>query len=403
VTPIEELVRQALAETPAAVTTTDPLASLDRRVRRARRWLAAGAGAVTAAVVAAVVVPLVVLGGSGSPNGVGIAHHTPTPSPSASSLPGVTQWWPSGAVDLAGSRYGYGGPAWVLVNSNGQPFIAAVGPNGLNDRIHVPEPADFVAPAQAVEWVAGTDSNSDVVRVSGIRNGIGNVDTLTFHGGLEGRPVVVGEALYIVSSDSSGTSVRRFVLSNDGIDQSKPLPIAGATELAVTDKTHPWVLAREKLIEVVTDQNSLSIGPTVDWSGDIYGPMDAASTGDSMWAYDGSRVIGLTPAYLTGCVSCAEGYRVSVAGQPVAVASAFDGGLYVAVSQASTDGKRAGIHTGLAYYPADDVKGAGDAPTDTLFGIQVSSLVEDGHGGVDYVDDQGSLNHWDPPSAAFTR
>jgi hypothetical protein len=375
------------------VTTTDPLAALDRRVRRARRWLAAGAGAVTAAVVAAVVVPLAVLGGNGSPNSVGITHHAPTPSPSASSLPGVTPLWPQGAVSVAGLP---NDEPWLLRDHPGGDFyVAQVGPDGPGEGFIVPAPATYVAPGQNVEWVVGSSGGTG--RVSVVDNATGHVSTMTFDGAITSSPVVVGDALYAIVTNGAGVAVSRFSLSGDGIDQSKSLSIDGATEIALTAKQHPWVLAGTKLIEVVTSANSLSTGSTVDWSADIYGP---AEPGDSLWAYDGDRLIGLTPKYLTGCVSCAEGYRLTLDARPAAVANSADGGLFAAIFYPSAVGAAAGPNDGIYDYLAQDVRGAGRVTGPRLFGVRAVALAADPNGGVDYVDDQGALNRWDPAAAA---
>ena len=402
-TPIEELVRQALGETPTTTTTTDPLAALDRRVRKARRWLAAGAGAVAAAVVTAVVVPLAVLSGGNDAANKVIVGNTPTPAPSNPA--GVTTWWPRGAVEVADSP-GQGAPSWVLIRDNGKTFISPIDPNMQVERTTVQEPADYVAPGTTVEWVAG--SSGGTVRVSAVNNAGPKVRSLTFSGSVVSAPVVVGEGLYVLTSDGQSTFVRHFVLSNDGIDQSQPLVLDGVTEIAATGTDHVWVQGRQKLYEVITTGNALREGSAVDWSGDIYGPTGTNPATDDLWAYDGSRLIDLTPASLRSCVSCAEGYRINVAGRPAAVSSAdegsFDSGsLFVAVSQASTGSQQAGINTGIGYYSASDVQGDGSGPTDTLFGIEVTSLVADGAGGVDYVDDLGRLQHWDPQVTAAAR
>ena len=388
---IEDLVRQALAETPTAVTATDPLATLDRRVRKARRRLAAGAGAVAAGVVAAVVVPIAVLsGGNDAGNNKVIVGNTPTPAPG--SEPGVTIWWPRGAVDVADSA-APGAPSWVLVRDTDKTFIAPIDPNGLEERYAVPEPADYVAPGGAVEWVVGTDGTANTVSVSALNNADQKVTSTTLSGDVVTAPAVVGDSLYVLVSDFGTTSVRQFRLSNDGIDQSQPLAIAGAAEIAATSKGHIWVATADNLVEVLSSGNTLSAGSSVDWrGGDIFGPMGVDSHGDDMWAYDGERIIGLTPKYLTSCVSCAEGYRLDVDTEPSAVATANDGGLYVLVPGSS-----------IYVYPAANVQGDGVRADETLPATGVSSLVAGHSDGVDYVDDLGRLQHWDPQLSASAR
>ena len=85
-TPIEELLREALSATPTPESTTDPIGTLDRRIRRARRRLAASAGVVAVAVAVAIVVPLTVTGGgAGKPGSISVV--TPAASPAAISAP----------------------------------------------------------------------------------------------------------------------------------------------------------------------------------------------------------------------------------------------------------------------------------------------------------------------------
>jgi len=388
VTPIEDLVRQALTETPTAVpTTTDPLAALDRRVRRARRWLAAGAGAVTAAIVAAVVVPLALLGGNGSPNSL-VVQHSPTPAPS--NPPGVTTWWPSGAESVAGPYPRNGAPLWVLIKDTDTTVIGPVNPNEMSESYPVSEPADYVVPAQGVEWVVGTDHGSNTVRVTALDNGSNGVSTLTVSGSVVNTPTAVGDSLYLLTSEASSTFVRHFVLSNDGIDQSQPLVLDGATKIAATSKGHVWVQGRQKLYEVITTGNAVREDSAVDWSGDIYGPTGVNSNGDDLWAYDGDRLIDLLPKNLLSCVSCAEGWRINVAARPTAVVTGEDGSLFVATT------------TGIYFYSAQDVHGSGTygAPLPVS---GVTSMAADPSGGVDYVTPQGELDHWDPQGATASR
>lgn len=400
-THIEDVLREALASTPAPHTSVDPLGTLDRRVRKARRRIAAGGVVVVAGVVSAVVVPIAVLGGNGAPSSVGVAN-PPTPKPSVSNPPGVTTWWPSGAVDVADSA-APGAPSWVLVKGSNATFIAPVDPNGLEQRFAVPEPADYVAPGGGVEWIVGTDHTNNTVRVSAINNAADGVTSKIFSGSVVSAPAVVGESLYLLTSGDAGTVLQRYVLGSDGIDQSQPLAIDGATEIAVTETGHLWVRTDAHLVEVVVSPNQLTAGTSVGWGGDIYSRAGYVQPTDSLWSFDGDRLIDLTPMFLLQGSSVAQGYRLNVAGRPSGVTNGDDDSLYVAVAQASAYGKQAGLETGLAYYSAQDVHWEATAPTQTLQGVVATSLVADGHGGVDYVDDQGQLEHWDPQLSAAAR
>src|SRR4051812_40989489 len=98
-TRIEDLLRQTLEETPVDSTTTDPLAGVERRLHRARRRLAVGAGVAAAAVAAAVVVPLVSLGdGHRNAEVIGPSTTTPSPSTSATQSAGLADVWMQGGA-----------------------------------------------------------------------------------------------------------------------------------------------------------------------------------------------------------------------------------------------------------------------------------------------------------------
>lgn len=374
-TQIEDLVRQALAETPTVSPTTDPLAGLDRRVRRARHRLAAGAGAAAAAVVAAVVVPLAVLGGNGAPNSVSVAR-TPSPAPLAS---GTTALWTDNATSVTS---GSDGRRWVLYSDGGQDYVTQLA-GGAGEPTAVQSPADYVVAGDTV-WTVGTDRAAGTVRVSALDAG-GDVLTLQpFTGVVEAPPVVVGDALYVLAADNAATRVRRFDLRSGGIDQSPPLEIDGASEIAATSKGHIWVLAGQRITEVTATKSGLSTGTAVDWGGDIFGPTRTDTGGDSLWAYDGDRLIGLTPQNLLAGTSVAEGWRLSVPGHPTAAAESAKGDVYVATE------------SGLLHYTKQDVQDSCCPHPATLSGVHASALSIDPAGGVDYVDSTGRVIRWDP-------
>ena len=398
-THIEDLVREALAATPATTTTTDPLAALDRRVRRARRRLAVGAGVAAAAVAAAIVVPLAALGGGHDAGKVGV-YHPPTPKPSAPA--GTSVLWPSGTVWVSADS---DGRRWLLYNNGsvGHYYVGRLESGRVAMPREVPGPADYVVAGDNVIWVVGEGpGGSAPSRVSAIDTRTGTVATVTFGQDLS-LATTVGDSLYVdVLDNSSGTdSVDRVDLDNGviGITASVPVPAAGV--IATSQQDHVWVQSSTGLVELIPTPTGVDKGVTVGWGGDVYGPTgDKDSMGsDSLWSFDGDRLIGLTPTLLLQGSSVAQGWRLNVAGKPTAVATAADGGLYVAVSQPSKYGKQVGLQTGLAYYSAQDVQGPGTAPTATLAGVQTTAIVADPAGGVDYLDDQGQLLRWDPTAA----
>ena len=384
-TAIEDLVRQALAETPAPTTSTDPLAALDRRVRRARRRLAAGAGVVAAVVAAAVVVPLAVLGG-GSPNSV----KSITP-PKQTQLPaGTTLLWPSEAVSSATDS---SGRVWVLYKQEGHVYLQPV--DDIDKLTSVEGSADYLLENGDTLWVLGTSSAAD-----GTRTSVTAIDTHTGNRAPGEMPqatdaAVIQDSLYVIEDEGLGPEVSRFDFNDNGMGQGYTARIPNAQQIVATAQgRHLWVHAGNQLIELTPTAHGLTVGSggftvgtRVNWgSGSIYAPTLPRSAADGVWAYDGSRLIALMPSNLAGCVSCAEGARVAVAGAPSAVVETHDG-LFVAIPGSGVD----------FYTP--DAMNAGTAVSQSLAGVQAVSMVEDPDGGVDVTDSQGRLFRWDPAGA----
>jgi len=384
VTPIEELVRQALAETPAVTTTTDPMAALDRRVRRARRWLVAGAGVAAAAVVAAVVVPFAVLDGHGEPNGVGIVN--PQPSPTQTPPPGTSVLWNLGAVSVSTDS---DGQPWLLFNNGSEQheYVGRLDEVGrVADPTEVPAPADEILAGDDVIWVIGTETvdGTPSSRVTAIDAATHDVTTDVYDSVSLGSAVTVGDSLYVTARDAEGGGVDRLDLSADAVEIAAAKSMPNAVELVATGDHHVWVHAGEHLVELIPSPRGFDVGETVTWgSGPLVGPGRSVA----VWAYDG-RLIELSPAMLAAGTSVAEGARVPVPGRPHAALQTRDGVLYVAVDSA-----------GLYAYSSSSVLGDGNTETRSLEGVQVVTMTADLSGGVDYVDDQGRLIHWDPQFA----
>lgn len=370
-TQIEDLVRQALAETPAPTTSTDPLATLDRRVRRARRRLAAGAGVVTAVVAAAVAVPLAVLGGDGSPNSLEVAR-TPSPAPLPS---GTTALWTDHAVSSATDS---SGRRWVLYKDGDHNYVQPVGP-GTNKLTSVQSPADYLLENGDTLWVVGTS------RVTAIDTHSGTSATMELP--QVSDAAVIQDSLYVLDSAVPQGAVARIDFTDTGMDETDFKPLPDAQGIVATSQGHMWVHAGDQLVELTPIPGGFTVGKGVQWgSGAILAPTVPRSAPDGVWAYDGSRLITLMPANLAGCLSCAEGYRIAVPGQPTNVVETPEG-LFVAVPG-----------TGLLFY-AKDALSTGTTVTASLSGVQVASLTADPGHGVDYVDDQGRLIQWDPAGA----
>ena len=383
-TPIEDLVREALATTPVP-TTTDPLGSLERRVRRARRWLAAGAGAVTAAVVAAVVVPLAVLGGTDA--GKVDVINTPTPSSTHATQPGVTQLRSSGAISLSAAP---GEQPWLLYRDSADPasgsFLAFVGPDGsVTHDIPISAPADAVVAGAHTVWVVGTDPASAAGTVTAVDPFDNTTRSRTLEGEVLGEAAVIGDSLYVLANDDAGTTVRRFDMSNDGVDQSgEALPIPQATEIVATTDGHLWVHAHDSFVELIPTRSGINHVATERWAG----PLLAPSSNGAVWTTDDpERAVEVDPTSLEAGASVAlMGKRLMTHGRPTALGVDSRGGVYVAISGG-----------GIDYFAPHNAFGP---VTDQLQRVNVEAMVGDAHGGVDYVDDQGALNHWDPAATA---
>lgn len=397
-TQIEDLVRQALAATPSPTTSTDPLAGLDRRIRRARRRLAAGAGAVAAAVAAAVVVPLAVLGGNGSPNGLEIAR-TPTPAPSVSNPPGVTTLWPGGAQWVAGAA---GEQPWLLMKDAQGTYVGQVGSNLTSARVPVDDQSSRLAVGQHEVWVWGTNASGTTGMVTVIPSS-GPAHELAVRGLVLGTGAVSDDALYVISHGEAGAAVHRYELTSAGIETST-LQFSVISNVVATGDGDIWVQSGSKLVEVLPNETSMRKGLVVDWgTGALLGATTGSNKEDrsGLWADDG-RVIDLSPKLLAGCVSCAEGYRVPAAGRPGAVAEPSQGGLYLSVDEVRAPGWQGYKNIGLYYYSPASLQGNTEI-TSALTGVRAMAIAADPNGGVDYVDDQGQLNHWDPTAGAAAR
>ena len=380
---IEDLLREALATTAEPAPSTDPIGTLDRRVRRARRRLAAGAGVVAAVVAAAIVVPLTV--GGGQPSSVGV--FTPRPSESPSPPPsGTTVLWTQDAIWASTSP---SGQRWLLYNQYGQNYVTRVSAKTEKPIVVGESPADYIVATDKVVWVIGTGSG----------NSSGGSSYLTAVVVASGAVIhmqepqlsfaaAAGNSLYAVDRDPrNGTvSVDRFDADNRGAEMTWSKPVSAAQEIVATPQQHLWIHQGPRLTELIPGPGDFEFGSNVPWgTGPLLAPALSRSGGPgAVWAYDGSRLIALMPSALSGCVSCAEGARITVPGKPSSVVEEKDG-LYVVVPG-----------SGLYYYSPDSL-GSGETPvTASIKGVRVTTLTADPVGGVDYVDDQGNLVHWQP-------
>ena len=393
---IEDLLREALTTTPAPTPTVDPLGGLDRRIRRARRWMATGAGIGVAAVTAAVVVPLATVGGTQAGN-LQYGHQSPSPSATASGIPGlqvIDVWQQSGAAAVASGD----GGLWALtIGGTSTPEGDAVQQfNPVDGRrigspIAVPSPADFISVGLNRVWVygGGDGAYGDLSVISAIDPANGHVETLRIHG--KGGP----QAMVFASQQAFvSLAVANEVVSVGGVTgplaEGQPVAVPGQpTSMVVMNDGSVWVdesLNRKWAHLDVAEGHSKLLG-TVDWNAPIFG----LSPHNSVWTRD-TRLIEINPASLSQCVSCAYGARIPTPGRPTAVAATDSGGLFV-VTDAS-----AGQRGGIAYYTAQDVQRESNSPSAFLAVDGVYWLAADPAGGVVYVDGTSRLAHWVPPT-----
>lgn len=384
---IEELLRQVLSETPAgtsATTVRDPLADVDRQVRRARTRLAIGGGAAIVAIVAAVLVPLS-LGGGTTRNSLQVAQ---SPTPGATTTPGTTLL--ADEVKSVASD-GLGSTSYVLVDwkvSSGASYVAMLSGGKLTHRVTLEPPADYLIADGDIAWVIGNDTEKGESRISAVSVATENKATITNPGRILGATVAF-HSLYALVSLPDGSEVDRYQTdASGGLGLVGSTAVADATRIVTDGEGAVWVQTESHLVELSSADQTVR---TVEWSGDspLYGPV----VPEGVWVYDG-RLIGLSPANLASGVSVAEGARLPVSGRPVAVVSTPDGGVYYAVTAPG-----GGAGTGVFYYSAASVR-RGDAtkPVASLPGVAVTGLAVDPKGGVDMTREGGRLERWQPES-----
>ena len=383
-TQIEDLVRQALAETPTAPSSTDPLAALDRRVRRARRMIAVGACAVTAAVAAAIVVPLAVLGGDGSPNGLEVARTpTPTSSPAPSTpLQPVEMWWKPGADGLARGMTTGGGSSWLVVERNdGAHALVQFGPTG--DKLSetpIATPADFVASGGGDLWVwgGGDGQNPDaLLQLVDPADASARPISLTLADSAIFDVAVIGDDAWVTVPDQV-LQVRKV---NGALTVVSRTDLKGAGQIVATENGHLWVQADQQLVELApTGGSGPETAATENWSGGLL----AASSGDTVWSTDDpQRAVELDPTALGAGSSVAlSGKRLMASDRPTALAVDDAGGVYVATVGEEVD-----------YFGPDVAFGP---ITAHLGAVDVDSLAAAPGGGVVLSTRSGELMHWDP-------
>jgi len=408
-TDIEELVRSSLRSAPAVVpSSSDPVAAVSGRVRRARALWGGGIAAVVAVLVAAVVVPL-------SMRDSGAGRVVPAdPSPSASPVPsadarGVTVWDTDAVAATSG-----GGYLWELRQGHAPQAqeIVKLDPTthhqlGIWKIAHSGESIGYGGDVIWV-WTHSTHGGDMVTLGQGLVQAVdlatGTVGSYAI-GPLDAMDEVAmlpntqtGDALAAI-----GSSIRQLQLENGTIRVLGTMPLPGGDSggtsygpIVSTQAGNYWVFDAGHLLQLDVrtgpfDELKLREQPSdsVPWDGSLVGTAGP----DSVWTYDGSRLVSLTPSLLHQGASVAQGDRIPVPGYPVAVVSDGNGGIYVSVedTQVPIPGARPGLYhvTAAAIARGDGVVGSTPALADVP-----TQLAPDGHGGVDFVTVDGAAEHW---------
>lgn len=386
-TDVEQLLREALAEIPAPSSpAVDPLAAVERRVRRARRGIAVGAAVGVASVVAAVAVPLSMTGGHRASD-VQVGR-TPSPTPSVQGgLPSqvVTTVVRTGAVSVSSSD---SGPAYALGRSqsgDGAAYVATVERGHLTDPVPVPAPADSVLADGDLAWVTGNSPSTGRARITAVHPAAGTQATVTERGQIVAG-TVAADSLFVLRAAPSGVEVERFVTDGAGVVKVASHRIAFAARIVTDAGGTAWVSTPNRLIPLRPQAREFSFGPAVAWQ--LHQPVFGPAPPSGVWAYDG-RLVELSPAMLRAGVSVAEGWRLNTSAAPSAVASA-PGGVYYGIRSAAST-----TDNGVFYYSRRSMTDGAARPDVGLGGLPVSALTEDPAGGVLFVS-SGVLQHWTP-------
>lgn len=385
---LEQLLRDALHDAPpVAPATPDPVAAVNRRVRRARLSVAAVTAAV-AAVAVAVVVPFAGTGRSGEQKVQPLGTPTPTPSATSSLPANTTALWTTGGANWA--SVSPTGTRWLTYFDKGGRLLSLAQVDSDGHAVHQatpPAPAGEVYAGSSVVWVVGSDQGGNILsRVSAYSTSGQLVATKAFPTTLLSFAVVKGDDLYVQTGDDPAKDgVARLRVQGNAIDEADvTLPDHQGNGIAVTANGAVWAETEKHLVEVQATATGLRLGHVTDaWS--LHGGNDAKNP-DAVWSADGSRLIELTPGLLSSGVSVAQGDRIPVSGTPQLATTDAAGNVYVLTKEET-----------LYAFAAATLGGGNPAPVATadVDGGAVV-LVADPAGGVDYVTGNGQLLRWDP-------
>src|SRR4051794_6248852 len=339
-TQLEDLVRQALAETPTqTMPTSDPVGTLDRRARRARRRLAVGGGVAGAAVVAAVAGPLALVDrGDATP-----VQGAPPPTPSPSATPSTTAPAVATQVRLDGTVHGVAtsdlrGHSFVVLESgiDATRRLVELNADGATvQRWSVPDSALFVAHRQGTLWVwGGGDGGYPDSQVTAIGVGSKAGATLSLGQGQAVQSLAITEG-----GDAWAVTVDQVVhlrYRDGAVHVVERIPLIGAQRIVTSAEGTLWVQADTQLVELVPggagpDRAYRDVG--FHWAGAL---LAAGTENNRLWLDDARRqVVQIGALSFDPSVSGPPQYigpPLDVPGRPTAVVQDGIGGLYVALA-----------------------------------------------------------------------
>jgi hypothetical protein len=388
---LDDLLRRALTEAPTPPTSVpDPVAAVDRRVRRAHVLLASVATAVVAAV--AVVVPVAV-SSSGTTRPLPVLH-SGSPKPQ-----GV--WSADGGLAVA-TGDGY---VWSLVDVRGTQWVRQHDP-ATGTVVHswsVPGPVQHLAVGLGRVWAyGGTEGPGAAGMVAALDPATGAVASRSYPGlvgpfdmafldGSAWVTLVQADRVEELSVAGAGT---RLVVESSSTVPGRPSFIAPGNDGTL------WINegARHRIVPLTVGRGPGAgakrprLGPEVDWAGHLLAP----GTRGVVWSEQSPLLVALSPGDLGVCTSCSTSWRLLVHGFTMAVAVGRNGAVFAAVE--GFDGGylppgRVGL---LAYAPGADL---GSRPIATFVpkaGSDIRAIAADPAGGVVYATDAGVIGRWVP-------
>jgi hypothetical protein len=380
---IEDLLRQALQETPAPDPASYPGEQLRRRVRRTQNRLAVAVGLGVVAVVAAVAVPVVALdGGRASQVQVG---KSPPPHHHATATAPPTRFW---------AKPGYG---VSCVDLRGRcVFVADTGDTGQRQLVEtdlhgrqtghwsLPMSAEFVSNRNGAAWVwGGGDGGYPQSTLTFVDTNNGQTLTRT-------QPANDPVADVVLDEQGAAWVATASAIVHVGV-QGNALVTLGSVPIRSTDRLvedpdngHLWAWShRDTLTEVIpTSAGGGRTGTTIGSSRQLFAMADSGK----LWVRNGPRQLAqLDPTTETaGAPGRLSTGVLDLPGQPELVAPGADG-IYVGFSGG-----------GLAYYSTRAVAADGP-PTARLAGTHAEVMSVALDGAAIFATYDHEIGRWNPP------